>query len=46
MHDRFHVHSRRDFFAMAFKGALAGASLIDTILNSLGNQLQGKVIDG
>src|SRR6202158_5594974 len=29
MHDRFHVHSRRDFFAMAFKGALAGASLIE-----------------
>jgi len=29
MHDRFHVHSRRDFFAMAFKGALVGASLIE-----------------
>jgi len=29
MHDRFHVHSRRDFFAVAFRGVLAGASLIE-----------------
>ena len=29
MHDRFHVHSRRDFFAVAFGGVLAGASVIE-----------------
>jgi cyclase len=29
MHDRFHVSSRRDFFAVAFGGVLAGASVIE-----------------
>jgi cyclase len=29
MHDHFHVHSRRDFFAVAFGGVLAGASVIE-----------------
>src|ERR1700674_2824024 len=29
MHDRFHVHSRRDFFGVVFGGVLAGASVIE-----------------
>jgi cyclase len=29
MHDHFHVPSRRDFFAVAFGGVLAGASVIE-----------------
>jgi cyclase len=29
MHDHVHVHSRRDFFARAFGGVLAGASVIE-----------------
>jgi cyclase len=30
MHDHIHVHSRRDFFARAFGGILAGATVIET----------------
>ena len=29
MHDHFHVHTRRDFFTVAFGGVLAGASVIE-----------------
>jgi cyclase len=30
MHDHVHVHSRRDFFARAFGGILAGATIIES----------------